>query len=70
MGAFFEVIVNFINAIIGVVSNLISGFVQMVIMVPNSITFLTYTIGFIPGVIAVTITALITVNVVYLFIGR
>lgn len=70
MGAIFELITNFINAIIAVLYNLVHGLIQMVIMVPNAIRFLTYSVGFTPSVIAVFITAIITVNVVYVFIGR
>lgn len=70
MGAFFEVIVNFINAIISVVTNLVSGLIQMIMMVPTALSFLTYSIGYVPSIIAVFITAIITVNVVYLFVGR
>lgn len=70
MGAFFETIVNFIQAIFAFVTNLISGTVQMLLMIPQAVSFLTYSLGFMPSVIAVVVTALITVNVVYLIIGR
>lgn len=70
MGAFFETIINFIQAIFAFVTNIISGTVQMLIMIPQAVSFLTYSLGYIPSVIAVVVTALITVNVVYLIIGR
>lgn len=70
MGAFFETIINFIQAIYAFVTNIVSGTVQMLLMIPKSVSFLTYSLGFIPSVIAVVVTALITVNVVYLIIGR
>lgn len=70
MGAFFEVIVNFIQAVVSVITNLVSGLIQMIMMVPTALQFLTYSIGFVPSVVAVFITAIITVNVVYLFVGR
>lgn len=70
MGAFFETIVNFIQAIFAFVTNIISGTVQMLLMIPQAVSFLTYSLGFMPSVIAVVVTALITVNVVYLIIGR
>lgn len=70
MGAFFETIINFIQAIFAFVTNIISGTVQMLLMIPQAVSFLTYSLGFMPSVIAVVVTALITVNVVYLIIGR
>lgn len=70
MGAFFETIINFIQAIFAFVTNIISGTVQMLLMIPQAVSFLTYSLGYIPSVIAVVVTALITVNVVYLIIGR
>lgn len=70
MGAFFETIVKFIQAIFAFVTNIISGTVQMLLMIPQAVSFLSYSLGFMPSVIAVVVTALITVNVVYLIIGR
>lgn len=70
MGAFFETIVNFISALVSFVGNLLAGTVQMLLMIPQAVSFLTYSLGFMPSVIAVVVTALITVNVVYLIIGR
>lgn len=70
MGAFFETVINFFQAILAVLQNLVVGIAQMLLMVPRAVTFLTYTIGFVPSMLAVSITAIITVNVVYLIIGR
>lgn len=70
MGAFFETIINFIQAIFSFVTNIISGTIQMLVMIPQAVSFLTYSLGYIPSVVAVVVTALITVNVVYLIIGR
>lgn len=70
MGAFFEVVINFIQSVFAFVYNIIHGTVQMLLMIPQAVTFLTYSLGYIPSVIAVVVTALITVNVVYLIIGR
>lgn len=70
MGAFFETVVNFIQAIFAFLMNIISGTVQMIIMTFKSVGFLTYALGYMPAVIAVVVTALVTVNVVYLVIGR
>lgn len=70
MGAFFETIVNFIQAIFAFLLNLLSGTAQMLFMIPKAVSFLTYSLGFMPATIAVVVTALITVNVVYLIIGR
>lgn len=70
MGAFFETVINFIQVIFAFVTNIITGTVQMLFMIPQAVSFLTYSLGYIPSVIAVVVTALITVNVVYLIIGR
>lgn len=70
MGAFFETIINFVQALFAFLMNIVSGTAQMLVMIPKSVSFLTYSLGYIPAVVSVIVTALITVNVAYLIIGR
>lgn len=70
MGEFFLTIINFIHAIYALIFNIIHGTVQMLLMIPQAVSFLTYSLGYLPATISVVVIALVTVNVVYLIIGR
>ena len=70
MGAFLEMLGNFITSLVNFVYNIINGVIQMLTMIPISVGFLSNTLAYIPAVLSVVITAVVTVNVVYLIIGR
>lgn len=70
MGDFLHMIGNFITSLVSLIGNFISGVVQMLVMIPVSLGFLTNALGYIPAVLATVITAIISVNIVYLIIGR
>lgn len=70
MGNFLHMIGNFLSSLVNMIGNFISGIMQMLVMIPISVGFFTNTLAYIPAVVATVITAVITINVVYLIIGR
>lgn len=70
MGQLLEYIFNFLQTVGQFLWNLINGIIQMLYLIPQAMGFLGTAIAYIPPVVGVTITALISVSVVYLIIGR
>lgn len=70
MGQLLEYIFNFLQTVGQFLWNLINGIIQMLFLIPQAMGFLGNAIAYMPSVVAVTITALISVSVVYLIIGR
>lgn len=67
---FLQGLLNFGQALISFVSNLIQGASQMTIMIPSAINMLVQTIGYMPGLLIAFGTAFVTISVTYLIIGR
>lgn len=70
MGNFIQMIGNFLQSIADLLVNFISGIFQMFGMVFVSTGFLSNILAYMPAVISVVVTAIISINVVYLIIGR
>lgn len=70
MGNFIEMIINFLQSVVGMIGNFISGIVQMFAMIFISTGFLTNALSYMPAVLATVIAAVVSINVVYLIIGR
>lgn len=70
MGQFLETIVNFIYSVGMLLANWLDGLWQLFTMIPKAITFLTMSMGHMPGIVSVFIYALVMINLVYLILGR
>lgn len=65
-----EFLKDFITAIFALVSNVLSGIGQMVMMIPQALLMLTRTLGFMPTVCLAFAMALVMINIVYLVVDR
>lgn len=70
IGNVFTAILSVLKAAVILVINFVTGIFQMLDMLPNAVTLLTYGINMMPPVLTVLATAFISVSVVYLIIGR
>ena len=61
---------EFFVSIAMLIFNLLRGIFYMLRMIPNALTMLNYSVGFMPTVLVSFALALISVSVVYMIIGR
>lgn len=61
---------DFLISILSLAANLIAGLWQLLLMIPQALTYISTIIGVMPGVVSVFATAMIAVSVVYLVIDR
>lgn len=61
---------DFIFSIGALILNLLSGLMQMIIMIPSALTMLTSSVAYMPTILVAFAMALITVSIVYLVVGR
>lgn len=66
----FAAILNAIVAAFTFLESIVVGIIQLIVMLPNAISLLSYSITMIPPVLMVFATAFVSVSVVYLIIGR
>lgn len=67
---FFKSILNAITTAFDMLSYLVTGLVQLFVMIPSGFAMLTYSIGFLPTVLLAFASVAITLSIVYLIIGR
>lgn len=70
MTAILKTLVDFVVAVFSLVINLITGIWQMLQMIPSALTMLTYSVAFMPTILIAFATALITISIVFLVVGR
>lgn len=70
MTEFLRSILDTFISLFAFLGNIISGTLQLLRLIPQSLNFLTYSLSSLPAVVAVIATALISVSVVYLIVGR
>lgn len=61
---------DFIVAVFSLILNMLSGIGQMVVMIPQALTMLTNTIGYMPTICIGFAMALVMINIVYLVVDR
>lgn len=61
---------DFIYAVVNLLINIVTGTIQMLTIIPNAVTMLTYSVGYMPSVLVGFAVALISVSIVYLILGR
>ena len=66
----FNWLVDTFQSIWNFITSLFSGLVSMLQMIPQVVSMVTGTIGYLPSVLAVFATLTITVSVLYLILGR
>lgn len=69
MGSLKE-IADAILALFAFLGNIISGTIHMLASIPTALQMLVGTIGYMPSILVGFAVALVTVNVVYLIVGR
>lgn len=69
MGAL-QSVLNFFLLIGEFIVNILTGLIQMLAFIPKSLNFLLYAFDFLPPMLLVFAVAMVTVNIVYLIIGR
>lgn len=67
---FFKSILSAISTLFDVLSYLVTGLVQLFVMIPSAFDMLAYSIGFLPTVLLAFASVAITISIVYLIIGR
>lgn len=61
---------DFIFAVGALILNILSGLMQMILMIPSALTMLTSSVAYMPTILIAFAMALITVSIVYLVVGR
>lgn len=67
---FFLWIYNLIVDIVGFITSLVTGLINVLKSIPQILTFTSSSIGFLPSVLSVFATLTITISVIYLIVGR
>ena len=67
---FFLWIYNLIVDIVGFITSLVTGLINVLKSIPQILTFITSAIGFLPSVLAVFARLTITISIIYLIVGR
>lgn len=70
MAEFLRALLDTIVSLFAFLANIISGSLQLLRLIPQSMQFLTYSLSAVPAVVSAIAAALISVSVVYLIVGR
>lgn len=63
-------VLDFFGTILDFVEYLVSGLVQLIVMIPSAFAMLTYSIGYLPSVLLAFAAVAITLSIVFLILGR
>jgi membrane protein YdbS with pleckstrin-like domain len=63
-------IMDFFGTILDMVKYLVTGLVQLFLLIPQAFAMLTYSIGFLPSVLLAFAAVAITLSIIYLIVGR
>lgn len=63
-------IMDFFGTILDLVKYLVTGLVQLFVLIPQAFAMLTYSIGFLPSVLLAFAAVAITLSIIYLIVGR
>lgn len=66
----FNWLVDTFQSIINFVMQFFEGFISMFRMIPQIVSMVTGTVGYLPSVLAVFATLTVTISVLYLILGR
>lgn len=70
MTAFFETILNIVQSLFSFLGNILQGLGSLISNIYPALNLLTYSLSMLPPEIAVIGTAMISVSIAYLIIGR
>lgn len=65
-----KAIMDFFGTILDMVKYLVTGLVQLFLLIPQAFAMLTYSIGFLPSVLLAFAAVAITLSIIYLIVGR
>lgn len=63
-------VLDFFGTILDFVEYLVTGLVQLIVMIPSAFAMLTYSIGYLPSVLLAFAAVAITLSIVFLILGR
>lgn len=63
-------IMDFFGTILDMVMYLVTGLVQLFLLIPQAFAMLTYSIGFLPSVLLAFAAVAITLSIIFLIVGR
>lgn len=63
-------IMDFFGTLLDMVKYLVTGLVQLFVLIPQAFAMLTYSIGFLPSVLLAFAAVAITLSIIYLIVGR
>ena len=63
-------VLDFFGTILDFVEYLVTGLVQLLVMIPSAFAMLTYSIGYLPSVLLAFAAVAITLSIVFLILGR
>lgn len=67
---FLTSISDFFSAIGGIILNLVNGLVYLVTLIPQAMTYITVSLGYMPAPLLAFAMAILSLCIVYLIIGR
>lgn len=70
MAALWQSIVDFLTTLAAFVGNLFAGTFQLLQIIPQGLSYMMTSISYLPPALTVIATALVTISVTYLIIGR
>lgn len=70
MAALWQSIVDFLTTLAAFVANLFAGTFQLLQIIPQGLSYMMTSISYLPPALTVIATALVTISVTYLIIGR
>lgn len=70
MSALLGKFTDFLYTIFTLIANVLSGIGQMVVMIPQALSMLTNTIGYMPTVCMGFAMALVMINIIYMVVDR
>lgn len=70
MTGVFQGIIDFLLTLAAFIGNLFAGMFQMLQIIPQGLSYMLTSISYLPPALTVIATALVTISVTYLIIGR
>lgn len=66
----FKAVLDFLGTVLDFIEYLVTGLVQLFVMIPSAFAMLTYSIGYLPTVLLAFAAVAITISIVFLILGR
>lgn len=70
MFGFFDWVISTVGAVFSFLWQTINGLLRLIGLLPQAVTMLTSSIGYLPSILAAFATATITISVIFIIVGR